>query len=225
MSKIKLNDLSKRVLVALFGVGVLAVSHQFDFMHHLLSLLFFVLYSELLIACYDSNVRLWKKIIVFILGIFYMAFGIQFLASAMAFGYIWQIFASVFAVDTAAYVFGKVLKGKLLAPKISPKKTWSGLFGGTLVGIAMFKLFLAPIVCESLSLVNQFIYGLEFALIVQSGDLLVSFAKRRLEIKDASKLLPGHGGFWDRCDSLFAGVIFIEIIRIILTGNLNMIAG
>ncbi len=213
-----LSELAKRTIVACFGIAALLIIYQLDMVHHLLSILFFVLYSELLITCYDSKITMLKKSIVFAAGVIYMALGLQSLADALSFGFLLHILAAVFATDTAAFAFGRVFKGPKLVPKISPNKTWSGAIAGLIVGACMFEYFLAQFIFPDRSWVRDFFYGASFAIVIQLGDLLVSFAKRVCKIKDASKLLPGHGGFWDRCDSLFAGAIFVSILRIIKLG-------
>jgi phosphatidate cytidylyltransferase len=116
------------------------------------------------------------------------------------------LFAVTWATDTFSYVGGRSLGGPKLAPRISPKKTWSGFLVGilspALVGVA-FALYLGETSPWVLALVAV---GLAFAC--QIGDLLESAIKRRLGIKDMSQLIPGHGGLFDRIDSLlFAAVV------------------
>lgn len=218
----KMNELSKRIIVSIIGLVGIFAAYYFEVVHHVLSILFFMLYSELLIACYTSKIKLWKKAIIFALGLSYMIFGLQSLLNILAFGYLLYVLAAVFIIDSSAYIFGKLIKGPLLAPKISPKKTWSGMITATIAGASMFYFFLAPYIFEStVDIFEKIAYGILFALVVQIGDLLVSWGKRILQIKDASNLLPGHGGFWDRCDSILAGAIFLEILRVALTNSLD----
>lgn len=108
---------------------------------------------------------------------------------------------STFAVDTAAFFTGRAIGRRKLAPSISPKKTWEGFFGGWAAGFAMvialgyaFDLGVAP---WKLSLL-----GLLLPLAATLGDLVESAMKRRMHIKDASELIPGHGGVLDRLDSI-----------------------
>ena len=108
---------------------------------------------------------------------------------------------STFAVDTFAYFTGKMIGRRKLAPTISPGKTVEGTIGGIAGGFAMVVLL------------NYFLgMRLEAALIVPLavllplaavlGDLVESMLKRGLHVKDAGKMLPGHGGFLDRLDSI-----------------------
>jgi phosphatidate cytidylyltransferase len=108
--------------------------------------------------------------------------------------------ATVVASDIGGYTTG-VLWGKhLLAPRISPKKTWEGLAGSTVMGAAV-----GVILCMSL-LHTQWWQGVLFGLAVVAsatlGDLGESMVKRDLGVKDMGTLLPGHGGILDRLDSL-----------------------
>ncbi|MDR1551487.1 MAG: phosphatidate cytidylyltransferase [Holosporaceae bacterium] len=104
--------------------------------------------------------------------------------------------------DIGAYSFGKLLKGPKLCPKISPKKTWAGLFGGVFFGnLAVFCLEASFHPMEKVFMVNFWtIQLIVFASI--AGDLLESWFKRRLKVKDMGNLFPGHGGVMDRLDSL-----------------------
>lgn len=114
------------------------------------------------------------------------------------------IFAIVWTTDSAAYLFGRWLGGPKLAPRVSPKKTWAGLVGGTLsaglVGIA-FGAF------AGLSGPWLGLLAIGFALIAQLGDLGESAIKRAFGMKDTSGLIPGHGGVLDRID----GLIFVAV--------------
>lgn len=111
------------------------------------------------------------------------------------------MFGAIWVCDTAAY-FGGMLMGKhKLAPNVSPNKTIEGAFWGLVFGIASFwglgKIFL-PEMSLNLALVSGTIVG----TIGQLGDLVESRFKRDAGVKDTSALLPGHGGFLDRFDSI-----------------------
>lgn len=110
------------------------------------------------------------------------------------------LFIVVWTTDSAAYLFGRWLGGAKLAPRISPKKTWSGLIGGA--GSAA----LAGLVFAFIAL-GQFspalaLLAFVLALISQLGDLSESAVKRVFGMKDTSSLIPGHGGVLDRIDGL-----------------------
>ncbi len=120
------------------------------------------------------------------------------------------LFAVAWTTDTASYVAGRLIGGSKLAPRISPKKTWSGFIVGTvtpaLVGYA-FASFLEDTSPPALALVS-----VALALACQMGDLVESWVKRRFGAKDMSQLIPGHGGLLDRIDGLlFAAVLAVLI--------------
>jgi phosphatidate cytidylyltransferase len=107
----------------------------------------------------------------------------------------------VWATDIAAFFVGRRVGGPKLAPGISPKKTWSGLGGGiagaaTTGGVAAFVFGWNP--------VGFAIAGGFLAVVAQGGDLLESQLKRRYGVKDASRIIPGHGGVLDRADGVMA---------------------
>jgi phosphatidate cytidylyltransferase len=106
----------------------------------------------------------------------------------------------VWATDSAAYVAGSILGGPRLAPAISPSKTWAGaiagLAAGTLVGVVLNQL---PTLVTSWEFIGA---SVALSFLTQCGDLAESFLKRTFGVKDASGLIPGHGGALDRLDGL-----------------------
>lgn len=137
-----------------------------------------------------------------IVGMPYLALGISSAAwlradAASGLASVFWVVASVIATDVGAYFVGRNVGGPRLAPRISPNKTWSGLAGGMLAaGVvgAVTGLLLGGAV------MMLFAGGLALAAIAQAGDLIESGLKRRFGAKDASNLIPGHGGFLDRFD-------------------------
>ena len=125
------------------------------------------------------------------------------------------LLAVAWTTDTASYVGGRSLGGPKLAPRVSPKKTWSGFIVGTLTPALVgygFALYLGDTSPVALTLI-----AIGLALSCQMGDLLESKVKRLLGIKDMSQLIPGHGGLFDRIDSLLltsvvAGLIALRIM-------------
>jgi phosphatidate cytidylyltransferase len=117
------------------------------------------------------------------------------------------LFLVVWATDTGAYAAGRWLGGPRLAPAISPNKTWAGLLGGVLAAL-LTGCVLALIMIGQSSLPRLAIAALVLALVSQLGDISESALKREHGVKNASALLPGHGGFMDRVDGLvFASVL------------------
>jgi phosphatidate cytidylyltransferase len=115
------------------------------------------------------------------------------------------LFAVVWGTDIAGYFAGRAFGGPKLAPSISPKKTWSGAIGGTIVAIAA-----ALAIAHLFTIRNPAgTAAIAFVLSVasQGGDLFESRRKREFDAKDASGLIPGHGGVMDRLDGfIFASV-------------------
>ena len=108
------------------------------------------------------------------------------------------VFAMVWATDIGAYFAGRAFGGARLAPKISPSKTWSGLIGGMIAALVVG----SPIADRGGIVGVPLWIGLLMGLVAQLGDLGQSWMKRRAGVKDSGKLIPGHGGLFDRVDGL-----------------------
>lgn len=106
----------------------------------------------------------------------------------------------VICVDTGAYVFGMRYGRTPLAPRISPSKSWEGIAGGGLTAIGA--AVLASIFILDLPWWFGIIMGIALTVTAVAGDLTESMVKRDLGRKDMSNWLPGHGGFFDRFDSM-----------------------
>lgn len=112
------------------------------------------------------------------------------------------------AADTGAYFGGSYFKGPKMAPKLSPKKTWSGFFSGFIMAVIF-----GAVAGLIIGITPQTGALLAIPVIIFSviGDFLESGLKRRLQVKDAGNLLPGHGGLLDRLDSLMMVVVVSAI--------------
>ena len=121
----------------------------------------------------------------------------------------WALIAvlfAVFAADTAAYVVGRAIGRRKLAPAISPGKTWEGFIAGVVAGTVVAFLILYRDRDDFLSMPESLGLGAIVALASVAGDLFESAVKRDLQVKDSGSLLGGHGGMLDRLDALlFAG--------------------
>lgn len=134
-------------------------------------------------------------------------------------GLLWM-FAVVWATDIAAYFTGRALGGPKLCPAISPKKTWSGFFGGVLA--AALGGFLVAWGAQRLgwvhpfSLRNAVILSVIASVASQIGDLGESALKRHCDVKDSSHLIPGHGGVMDRLDGFWAVSLILGLTLLVL---------
>jgi|TARA_B110000116_G_C16734942_1_gene535560 phosphatidate cytidylyltransferase len=119
-----------------------------------------------------------------------------------------------FTSDIFAYVFGKKFGRIPLSKKYSKNKTWEGALGGFILGSAA-SLYCAIIFNLLGSILINLLLIIGLPIICQIGDITSSILKRKMQIKDYSKLLLGHGGITDRLDSIFAAAIYINILFIL----------
>jgi len=112
------------------------------------------------------------------------------------------VMLAVFADDTAAYLVGRLAGRHKLAPAISPGKTWEGFVAGTAAAVFVAFVALYDERDTFLSIGQSLVLGLVVAAAAALGDLFESMLKRDLGVKDAGRLLAGHGGVLDRIDSL-----------------------
>lgn len=129
--------------------------------------------------------------------------------------YIFFMMAVIFVGDTGAFLIGKKWGKHKMAAIASPKKTWEGGIAGLvtagLIGIAAHQVLLKDLV----SLGTAVLFSLSVDLIAQISDPIESLFKRAAGVKDSSNLLPGHGGFLDRIDSLIlAGPFFYYLLKL-----------
>jgi len=190
-------------------------------------ILLFFLFSIFFLANYELfSVFNNKKIIIFFdLALILSLYSIYFLAdkeSESLYLLLWIIILVVCS-DIGGYVFGKTFKWKKLT-KISPKKTLSGVLGSFILSI--FSVFIASLILpkinyyfthiESLNInflePKFFFLSIILSIVAQSGDLTISYFKRLEKIKDTGRILPGHGGIFDRIDALMFVVIFTLIL-------------
>jgi phosphatidate cytidylyltransferase len=125
------------------------------------------------------------------------------------------LFAIIWSADAAAYFGGKLIGGPKLVPNLSPAKTWSGFATGTLAGMVAAVAFAAAIGGPA---TLWALVGAVLAFIGLCGDLFESLLKRRFGVKDASRVIPGHGGVLDRIDGLMAATVVTSIALALAPG-------
>jgi len=121
------------------------------------------------------------------------------------------IIASIWINDTMAYIVGSLI-GKTPLSSISPKKTWEGTIGGFLLSVAFVTLYAAFVIKSSW---QDYLAISSIAAIAGTfGDLLESKFKRMAGVKDSGMLMPGHGGFLDRFDSMLVAIPFVWLYAV-----------
>ncbi|MFA5074497.1 MAG: phosphatidate cytidylyltransferase [Candidatus Babeliales bacterium] len=121
--------------------------------------------------------------------------------------------------DTGAFILGKLFGKHKICPKISPGKSWEGLFGG-FVGILIFNILYLPgiYIFPFVAYVKSFLTIISLSILLTItgffGDISISFLKRKNGLKDTGVLLPGHGGLLDRFDAVFLNAIIIALLII-----------
>ena len=110
------------------------------------------------------------------------------------------------STDIGGYIFGKIIKGPKLVKKISPNKTYSGMFGGFLLSVLTIVLinnnFNSFLIELNIYSFPDILIILLISLVSQIGDIILSYFKRLSNVKDTGKLIPGHGGILDRIDGM-----------------------
>lgn len=176
-----------------------------------LILVFFSFFTFLLLILFSRNQQTLKFTLPLVtsISLFYISIGMSFLIFiAQNQKYEGSIMLSfVFLIqwsnDSFSYLIGKWIGKKIVFPAISPKKTLEGYIGG-LICTLLFALFIGYVVE-----IDYFqVMTLAFLICISgnTGDLIESKIKRLLDKKDSSQLLPGHGGFFDRIDSIILSV-------------------
>lgn len=131
----------------------------------------------------------------------------------------------VIATDTGAYFTGRAIGGPKIAKRISPSKTWAGLFGGMLLA-ALWLASWAGIfhyiggnttIAELIDAmwedaIGAAIVGAGLAIVAQIGDFFESWLKRKAGVKDSSNLIPGHGGVFDRVDGILPVALVVGVL-------------
>ena len=203
-----MNNLQKRILtsIIIFPLSIFFVIQGGYFLLSFLLLVFFIANYELF------SVFKKKTIILFLdLMLILALFAIYNLRDDNPLSLkllIWFIVLTVCS-DVCGYTFGKIFKWKKLT-KISPKKTLSGVLGSFVVSLS--SVFIMEITIQSDYIIKWlepkfFFIAIILSLTAQAGDLSISYFKRSEKIKDAGKILPGHGGIFDRIDSLMFVII------------------
>ena len=209
-----MNNLQKRILTSFI---ILPLSFFFILKggYFLIFFLIFVLFAGM----HELFSVFKKKTTILFLGsvLILSLFSIYYLRNDHYYSQIllyWVIILCIFS-DIGGYVFGKFFKWKKLT-KISPKKTISGVFGSflfSLIWLVIAHEILYAYKNQDFFLnIKYLLLTITFSIVAQAGDLTISYFKRLEKIKDTGKILPGHGGIFDRID----GLMFVVILALVL---------
>jgi phosphatidate cytidylyltransferase len=198
----------------------------------MLGLLFWLI-SLFLLSGYPENSKLWNdesKIALMGVLVLIPAFvGIVVLKYLLPSGYlVLALVILVAAVDVGAYFVGVNFGSRKLAAKLSPKKSWEGVWGGTVVCLLVAALFtwlmhnnLQVLSLMQITALLTLSVGVTFFSVV--GDLIESMLKRNCGIKDTGTMLPGHGGVLDRVDGLVAATpLFVLTMMLVFDSEFQV---
>ena len=211
-----MNNLQKRILTSII---ILPISIFFILKggNYIVSFL----YAILILGNFEAFSAFKRKLSIIIIDVILVMALLAFLhlrndTASSFFLLLWIVILTIFS-DVGGYIFGKIFKGKKIS-KISPNKTISGIIGSFI--FAVLSVFFISFIISLMSGIENnfflkpkyFILALLFSLAAQLGDLFISYFKRLEKLKDTGKILPGHGGIFDRID----GLMFVVILAYIL---------
>ena len=212
-----MSEINKRIISSLAIISLLIISfYNKTFFSLLLLFIFYQLFHEFLnifrkISNFKKKILLYLLVLTILIYLIALIILIWFIIIHNfndRLLYLYVIILVCMSTDVGGFVFGKLFKGKKLT-KISPNKTYSGLFGSYI--LAFLSAYL--IFNNSFDLYKLLLYVFFVSSVSQLGDLIVSKLKRKAKLKDTGNLIPGHGGLLDRLD----GYIFAIPIGIIIS--------
>jgi phosphatidate cytidylyltransferase len=197
-------------------VGIIASNLIFNFYFNYLDFHLLIISASILILFFElfrNNGSAIVNIAGTLMVIFYIALFSGTLIAIREFydsseliynqgGYILiATFITIWICDTAAYFIGSAIGKNKLFPRVSPNKSWEGAIAGFIFSIISM-IVLREMIVDFLSMFDAIAIGVLIGVFGQIGDLVESLIKRDAEVKDSSNLIPGHGGIFDRFDSL-----------------------
>jgi phosphatidate cytidylyltransferase len=145
---------------------------------------------------------------VFTVMVLLAGFGMMLVRDDLGFEWMLWLVLVVIATDVVGYFAGRMIGGPKFWPRVSPKKTWAGTAFGW-VGAALVGLGFVLTTPAGWQLVGV---SIAVSMASQMGDIAESAIKRRMDVKDSSNLIPGHGGLLDRFDGMLGASVFLLII-------------
>ncbi len=215
------------LVVLLAGVLLFTLQRWFldgQYLGVLLSILLFLTVVTALIQYERGDDKAAASFALTLSGILYLGWVGGFLITLRALpnGLGWTLTAlpATWLADCGAYYIGSWLGKRKLSPRLSPGKTWAGIFGaliwGTVSGLLLVLLWRAVgFLPTTTPLWQGAVMGLVLAVLTPIGDLFVSLFKRTAGVKDTGNLIPGHGGILDRIDTwIWAALIGYYLVRV-----------
>ncbi len=209
------------LFVAFFLVANKLISHKYIFAIILIPL---ITYS---VEVFGKSSTSLRNSLATMAGIIYIALPFSLLNFLIIPGdnfnsgfYPWilvGLFLIIWMYDSMAYVVGSLFGKHKINPRISPGKSWEGLIGGAVFAVIMG--ILNAVLFQALSITNWIVIALLTVIFGTCGDLFESKLKRETGVKDSGTILPGHGGFLDRFDSLLFAIPVI-FVWLNLFGNI-----
>ena len=205
-----MSSLTSRIIIGLIGFPsiIYLILNQAEVFFLIVILCYLIAFQEFLklIKSFNNHKQWFIFGFIYIIGSMMSLIYLRMIDDQISSYFTFLLFAGVMINDSMAFIVGKLLKGPKILPNISPKKTISGFFGG-LVGSIIFicscNEYIFPIFSDfQMSITDQFVMIFICNVVGFLGDSFESFIKRKAKIKDSSKILMGHGGMFDRLDSL-----------------------
>ena len=204
-----MSSLQSRILIGLIGFpSVIYVILNHILVFNMIVVFCFVLaFREFIniVSKFDNRTYWLFFGTIYIFGSMMSLIYLRSIDSLLSSPFTFLLFAGVMINDSMAFIVGKTIGGPKILPTISPKKTYSGLFGGligSIVFIYLCELYFLSGFEFSITERDQYFLVFVFNIIGFIGDSFESFVKRKANVKDSSGLLLGHGGMLDRLDSL-----------------------
>lgn len=167
---------------------------------------------------HDEKIYSIKDSFYLLGGVFFIGFSMSLFSMYRNIGLELILFLILITIitDSYAYFIGRLIGKNKLLENISPKKTWEGTIGGSIVGTFVCTVYYITVINPSISIFEISVVILFLSLVGQFGDLFFSAIKRTYKVKDFSNIMPGHGGILDRLDSIiFVMLVFTFFLEIL----------
>jgi phosphatidate cytidylyltransferase len=232
--KVKTSDLPVRVASAAVMLAVAAGAFVLGgvWLRGFIIVVALLCYAEFARLVWRATGGWFARLVALAAGLLYIGAAAAVLEGAGQFLLILMIGVTIFT-DTGAYFSGRAIGGPKIAPAISPSKTWAGLFGGMAASALWVVLWAVYLNDPVTSIGPRFELGLDLgagnvvvlaalgaglAVVAQAGDFFESWLKRKAGVKDSSRLIPGHGGIFDRVDGLLPVALVVGVLSHAVVG-------